>query len=303
MESRRRTERGDPDGSAVRLRTLLAVLLVLAAGTVRPQQPAVVQLHHRSAESLITVLRPLASPATLAGAGMQLQIRTAPSDLARVRHLIEQSDRPLEPLAIALSDEPPGAADVNASTEPPPRNGSITLSTGRPMPPDAVGNGQIVSTQSASRSTAVLEGEPVRISMPAPQSLWFGVHRSREAGARSKTAAAKTSAARTPAAGAGGNVSGATGAQGVVHFDAVSDVTARIWLADTTVAIELQPLAAGGIDAGDDWSSDRAVVYGEVGRWIALADSGADPEPASGSAPRTGLWIKVDVTPDRIEPR
>jgi hypothetical protein len=265
-------------------RRLPAILFVLAAGAAWAQQPAIVQLHHRSAESLMTVLRPLVAPAILTGSGMQLQVRASPSDLSRVMRLVEHSDRPLQPLAVAFSDEPPATQDVKEEAKPPPGGGSVTLSTGRTMPPDSYGNGQIVSTQPARRSATVLEGEPLRISMPAAQALWFRAH-----GSRSKA----------PSTGADGNASVAPGAEGVVHFDAVSDFTARIWLADATVAIELQPLAAGAIDAGTDRGPDRATVYGRVGQWIALVDSGTDLQmPAGGSGvPRTGLWIKVDARP------
>jgi hypothetical protein len=272
------------------LHGLLAALLALATGSSGSQQLTVVQLHHRSAESLITVLRPLVAPAVVTGAGTQLQVRALPMDLPRVRQLIEQSDRPLQALAIALRDEAPNAADANLDSQPRPGSGSVsgsvTLATGRDMPPDPVGNGQILSTQPGRRRTRVVEGEPLRISMPVPQSLWFGV---------------KPKAAGAPP---GGSVSSGTGAQGVVHFDAVSDVTARIWLADATVAIELQPLAAGGVDAGLDRSSDQATVYGKVGQWIALADSGTDLQapfqvpPQGTAASRAGLWIKVDPAPD-----
>jgi hypothetical protein len=289
-----------------RLRRRVAVLLALIAGAGWAQQPSIVQLHHRSAESLITVLRPLAAPAVLSGGGTQLQVRASPSDLPRVLRLVEQADRPPRSLVVAFSEEPPTeeataapsaaptagdvASDGRRDAEMPPPDRSVTLSTGRAMPSDRYGNGQIVSTQSAARSAETLEGEPLRISMPASQSLWFGVRGVQGGGAGPKAAAAASSR----------GASAAPDVAGVAHFDAVSDFTARIWLADGTVAIELQPLGANRIDAGTDQASDRAIVYGRVGRWIALADSGADlqsPSHVSGAA-RTGLWIKIDAAPD-----
>jgi hypothetical protein len=82
-----------------------------------------------------------------------------------------------------------------------------------------------------------------------------------------------------------------------VHFDAVSDFTARIRLAGTTVAVELQPLAAGRVDGGADLSSGHAIVYGRIGQWIELAESGTDlRSPAAGGSDtqRAGLWIRVE---------
>ena len=269
---------------------LLIALLPLAAGASWAQQPAIVELHHRSVESLVTVLPPLVAPAVVTGAGSQLQVRASASDLPRVVRLIEESDRPLRALVVAFSDEPPGGQDVQTAARPPLAGGSITLSTGTAMPPDPVGNGQVLSTRPDRGSTRVIEGEALRLSMPAPQSLWFGVHGGR--GGQQKPKAA--------AAGADNGASAAAAVQGVVHFDGVSDVIARVWVAQATVAIELKPLASGSLDAGADRASEQAIVYGRIGQWIALADSGVDVQAAShgSGAPRGGLWIRVDAAPD-----
>jgi hypothetical protein len=270
-------------------RRLLGPLLALAAGASWPQQLTVVDLHHRSAESLMTVLRPLVAPAKVTGSGAQLRVRASPSDLPRVVRVIEESDRPLKALAVALSDDPPSTTgDIRPDPQVPSPGGSVTLSTGHAMAPDPVGNGQILSTWPDRRSSRILEGDPLRISMPAPQSLWFGPHGGRGTARRPGTSAS----------GAGNSGPTSTEVQGVVHFEAVSDLTARIWIAETTVAIELTPL--GGLDAGGDRGSEPAIVYGRVGQWIALADSGVDARGGSG-APRSGLWIKVDVAPAAVE--
>lgn len=197
----------------------------------------------------------------------------------------QQSDRPPRPLVVTLRDDPPAPTEPETTAQ----GGSVTLSTGRPLQPDSYGNGQVLSTQAGQHSTEVLEGEPFRISMPAPQSLWVGI---RGGNRRPKGTA--------PGAVAGGTTSARPDVAGVVHFDAVSDFTARIWLAGATVAIELQPLAAGRIDAGTDASSQHVTVYGRVGQWIELAESGTDLRPpASGGsgAARAGLWIKVESAP------
>jgi hypothetical protein len=251
-------------------RALLGTALTLAAAIAWPSDPVTIELHHRSAESLITVLRPLAAPATLAGSGMRLQVQAAPPDLARVTRLVQQADRPLRPLAITLRDDPP-PADSPA----PAADRSVTLSTGRPLPPDRYGNGQIMSTQPGTGE--ILEGDPLLISMPAAQSLRF---RRRSAGADPKTA------------GRGPDVAG------VVNFDAVSDFTARIWLAGDAVAIELQPRPSGRVAASSDQTFESMTVTGRTGQWIALAESGTSPDSTGITAPRAGLWIKVQARPD-----
>lgn len=251
-------------------RALLATTLLLAAVPAWPLDPVTIELHHRSAESLLSVLRPLAAPATLAGSGTQLQVRAAPTDLAHVVRLIEQADRPLRALLVALRGEPPpGEADPSAG------GGSVTLGTGRALPGDSYGNGQMLST-SPQHANELLEGDPLVISMPAAQSIWF-----RGGGAR----------ARPKSASSGPDVAG------VVHFDAVSDFTARIWLNGETVAIDLEPRAAGRLRAGSDPNFEGATVYGRLGQWIALAGSGTsrDWTATAPGAPGTGLWIKVQA--------
>jgi len=315
-----------------RMAWLAALPLVLAAAGWA--QPAVtVQLHHRNAESLITALRPLIGPATLAGAGMQLQVTAPPSDAARVMRLIEQSDRPLQPLVVRLSAEPASAlsapagssgaqaglsAEASASARgapagelhakaddrsvtlstgampPDPHGNAEVLSTGRAMPPDPHGNAQVLSTQPGAAAAELFEGDPLRISMPASQSLWVGLNGRRRGPNPSTPAAAPGGTAGSRAAGAASDVAA------VVHFDAVSDFTARIWVAGDTVAIDLSPRAAGRVDGAPDPNSEPVTVYGRLGQWIALADSGGELQPignAESGAARAGLWIKVERAP------
>jgi len=293
-----------------RLHVLFAVPLALAAAAAWPQQPVTVELHHRSAESLITVLRPLIGPATLAGAGARLQVRASPSDLPRVVRLIEQSDRPPQPLLVTLRDDPPPAFAPGAPAgepatrgapagmpaearsakagepERPGQVGSIALSTGHALPADPHGNGQLLSTRPTERPAGVVEGDPLAISMPTSQSLWVGVI-GRRGGPRTATSA---STALNPSADAAG----------LVHFDAATRVTARIWLAGETVAIDLRPSAAERIEGAPDSNPEAVTVYGRLGQWIALQDSGTGPDSAysaESGAPRAGLWVKVEVAP------
>ena len=65
-------------------------------------------------------------------------------------------------------------------------------------------------------------------------------------------------------------------------------------------AIDLRPSAAERIEGAPDSNPEAVTVYGRLGQWIALQDSGTGPDSAhsAGSgAPRVGLWIKVEVAP------
>jgi hypothetical protein len=159
-----------------RLSALLAASLALSAAAARAQGAGTVELQHRSAESLLTVLRPLVAPATLAGAGARVEVRGAAPDLQRAMRLVRESDRPLKPLRVTLSDTP-GPAGAPASPESAQPHGALTLSTGHGAAADSYGNGQVLATHGGAgpEPADVLEGEPLSVSMPAPQSLWFGV--------------------------------------------------------------------------------------------------------------------------------
>jgi hypothetical protein len=199
--------------------------------------------------------------------------------------LIEQADLPLRPLIVNLRDDPPSfAPGMPAAAADAAKAGSVTLSTGRPLAADSHGNAQVLSTRQGPQPAQLLEGDALLLSMPAPQSLWFGL-RGGKAAPGGKTAGRPS-------------VAGSTDAAGVVQFDAVSDFTARIWVAGETVAIDLQPRVAGRLSGAADTGADHATVYGRTGHWIALADSGGELAPAGvaqSAAPRAGLWIKVEL--------
>jgi type II/III secretion system protein len=265
---------------SARRAALLAMALAWPAASAWPQPPVAIELHHRSAESLIVALRPLIGPAALVGSGNRLLVRAPPSDLARVVDLVRQADRPLRPLVVTLRDDPPPAAGGEAAAH----AGSVTLSTGSALPADPHGNGQLLSTRPRERPNRIVEGDPLLISMPATQSLWFHANGGR--------AAPRSPASASPAGGP--DVAGA------VHFDAVSDFTARIWLAGETVAIALEPRAAGRVDSATGSDSGPSAVYGRVGQWIALVDPGMQlesPDNAGSGTARAGLWIMVDPAP------
>ena len=232
-----------------------------------------IELRFRTAEILIPVLRSLAAPAVLGGAGSTLHVQAAGSDLVRVRRLVAQADRPARTLSVFFREDPPSEAELAGAAPAPADDGSLTLSTAGAMAPDRFGNAQVLGTQPESSTTGVLEGETLQISMPATQSLRFRVG--------SPPASTAPAASQAPAAG------------GSVHFEAVSGFSARIWLIGQTVAVDLQPRLAGRVSAGAYPADERFVVYGSQGRWIALADSGRPVGPGASAGRGAGLWVKV----------
>jgi hypothetical protein len=198
-------------------------------------------------------------------------------------------------LLVQVRDTPPPASPSVRRA----RDRSYTVSTGdggaSDEPADAVHNGTTLSTGAAVRQLTLLEGEPVRIDLPAVQSLQFHL---------------PTTGAAPPASAKGAGPS----ASGVVFFEAVTAFRARFALVGSQVRIELAPLRTGTVLApplgvGAEDPPRPLFVAGRIGQWIALGDTElagsmrslsvtADPPtPAS-------LWVRVlpGVATDGAEP-
>lgn len=224
------------------------------------------------------------------------------------------------PLLVEVRDTPPrGAAAIRHGAD-----GSYALSTGGAGERDERAgrdpdNGSTLSTSNAVRRVHVLEGERVRVDLPAVQSLQFHVpiagsgtragSGAAKGGGNSAPGGAANSAANSAVNSAGGGVAsgGGPAASGVVYFEAVAAFAARFGLAGATVRIELAPLRQGSIAApyaaaadGKGVAADAPVVVtGKVGEWIALGDAdlqhprtslNATAEPASPAS----VWVRVN---------
>jgi hypothetical protein len=189
-------------------------------------------------------------------------------------------------------------------------DGSYAVSTGGGGERDERGarapdNAVTLSTSSRVRRVHILEGQRVRLDLPAVQSLQF--HVPIPGAGAGKGGGAGVGSGSTAAGTAGGT--GAASASGVVYFEAVSGFAARFAVAGSAVTIELTPLRAGTVapppysasaaaSAAD--APDRVVtVAGRLGEWIALGDTdlqdpgrnlNATAEPTSPAS----VWVRVD---------
>ena len=170
-------------------------------------------------------------------------------------------------------------------------------------------NGSTVSTGGGVHVLRVLEGERLRVDLPAVQSLQFHVPAASLPGNASRTAATGAPGSRGAGAGsAGGAAAAAAGSavSGVVYFEAVAAFSVRFALDGARVRIELQPLQAGRVAAplvlpsgATDPAPVPMLISGRVGEWIALGDTalagGARsllPIAQAPSAP--GVWVRVE---------
>ena len=221
-------------------------------------------------------------------------------------------------LLIQVRDTAPGTDHPNFLRE---RNGAYTVSTGsggdvdeRPSA-SAPNNSMVVSTTSSVRLVRLREGEPVRVDLPAVQTLQFHVPTGKGAGApRPKGGGSTTQPATGSAPGPGAlGASGAStsAASSVVFYEAVTAFAARFALVGSGgVRIDLVPLQAGTVAApfavGPGGQSMHPVVlFGRVGEWIALGDadlvsSGKALTPTAEPPSLPSVWVRVVLdTADR----
>lgn len=89
---------------------VLALALAGAAGTPAAESVEIVPLHHRSAESLLPVLRPLVgADAAVTGLGDRLVVRANESDLATILRVVAELDRAPRRLMITVRQDVDGA--------------------------------------------------------------------------------------------------------------------------------------------------------------------------------------------------
>ncbi len=188
-------------------------------------------------------------------------------------------------LLVDVRDTPPAVAVRSGRGA----DGSYTVSTGDGAADAGAGNGSTLSTQASIRRVRVVEGERVRVDLPAVQSLQFHV----------PLAASPGSGGAAPAGG--------PAASGVVYFDGVGAFTARFFLRGDLVRVELTPLQRGSVSApfvpAVSGPAGTVTATAPVGEWIPLGDSdlsapGAaltqSPDPPSPAA----VWVRVYPDPD-----
>ncbi|HEX7026590.1 MAG TPA: hypothetical protein VF268_05065 [Gammaproteobacteria bacterium] len=84
---------------------LIIVLLLLFPGGVPAQPAEIIDLHNRTAEEMIPIIRPFMNPGdALTGADYQLIIRTDPENLASIRDMIARLDKAPAQLLISVKN-------------------------------------------------------------------------------------------------------------------------------------------------------------------------------------------------------
>ncbi|HXY05034.1 MAG TPA: hypothetical protein VEI05_00685 [Burkholderiaceae bacterium] len=209
-------------------------------------------------------------------------------------------------LLLQVRDTAPGTDHPNFLRE---RNGAYTVSTGSGGDVDerasanAANNSMVVSTTSSVRLVRLREGEPVRVDLPAVQTLQFHVPTGKGGAApRPKAGASATQPPTGSAPGASGASTPA--ASSVVFYEAVTAFAARFALVGSGgVRIDLVPLQVGTVAApfavGPGGESMHPVVlFGRLGEWIALGDadlvsSGKTLTPTAEPPSLPSVWVRV----------
>ena len=200
------------------------------------------------------------------------------------------------PLRVQVRDSAPGeTGSVRRGAD-----GSTTVSTAGDGHATAAGpadNGTTLSTGSVLRELVVLEGEPVRVDLPAVQSLQFHVPMVRPGG---PPAGAPPGTPPGPAAGT------PAGAAGVLYFEAVAAFSARFSISGNQAQVTLVPLRTGSVaapwidGAGNTGAAGTrpVVLAGRIGDWISLGDSnlprgGRTLMPTAEPPLPAAVWVRV----------
>ncbi len=205
--------------------------------------------------------------------------------------------RPPRHLLVDVRDTPPAAVVRSGRGA----DHSYTVSTGgADDAAGAPGNASTVSTQTSIRRVRVVEGERIRVDLPAVQSLQFHVPLGAATGGRGHGAAPSA-----PAAAGGAADPAAT--SGVVYYEGVAAFSARFYLRGDTVTVELVPLQRGSVSApfvpAAGGSGAAVLASAAVGEWLPLGDSDLDttgntlnenPDPPSPAS----LWVRIFPDPD-----
>ena len=257
------------------------------------------QLHHRSAQELIPIVKPLLAPgAGISGSGYTLFVRSTPQDLHQVTRLLQQLDTAPRNLVVTvhqglLTDEELHGGAVSGQIG----NGNVTLRSGgsgdhRSGGSVEIGQGgnrarvQVYRTQrktgeETDQRLRVLQGQWARISigqqMPVPQSTII----------------------QTPG--------GLSSQQSIEYKDVSSGFEVRPQVSGDTVTMEVRPFrntpaATGG--GAIDTQSIVAAVSGRLGQWIELGGVAEEAQNAGNAVTYSTedsrrnanhIYVKIDV--------
>jgi hypothetical protein len=284
------------------MKRALLGLALLSWGAATPAAPMVMEvlpLHHRLAEEVIPVLRPLMpAQATLSGLGNQLIVRTTPDNLAEIKALLGSLDRAPQRLLITVRQDLATAStareqalsghyrdgDVAGALEDPGRGGARVTVRGA----DGSISYRDLDTRSSEGSRnehrlQALEGRPAYIStgqsIPIPErTVWATPH-------------------------------GAVAQESVYYRDVASGFYVVPRLSGDLVHLDIHPRLEG-LDPHNpgviDTRSLATTVSGRLGEWIALGgldqsearDTRILAGRARGHAGAQGqIWVKVEALP------
>lgn len=144
---------------------LFSILLSLVVIDAIADTLEVIELRHRTAESLIPVVRPLLDEqSVVTGRGNQLIVRTDPAQLQQLRNLLRDLDTPLKQLLISVrqqgqTEDSRSAAGISGSIELG-REGRLTIGNGFPGEGAQIGiaDGNNRRSDRVSQQVRVIDG-------------------------------------------------------------------------------------------------------------------------------------------------
>jgi type II secretory pathway component GspD/PulD (secretin) len=287
MPSQRRFPGPTRPGRRVRWLAGALVLLALAA-PLAAQELQVIELHHRRAEEIIPIIKPLLDPGgVVTGTGAQLFVRTSPANLEQIRQAVTAVDRPQRQLLITVGQGSVSRVDAASA------GGSATVGSGDVR----VGVNRPPAAQPGARIAVGATQQSVAVRNVSTVSVLEGSETYIAVGQSVPIASGQI------VTGPGGVVAQTSTA----YRDVDTGFYATAYVNGDRITLEIAPRQQDYHRATGEIATRgaRSTVSGRLGEWIAL---GAVRQADSGSTKgilvwgqRTGgdeytAWVKVEET-------
>jgi type II secretory pathway component GspD/PulD (secretin) len=279
-----------------RLSLLLGLVLLVSA--VQADSISTIQLQHRPAEDVISIVEPmLGADDAISGQGFKIFLRSSPQTLARVREMVEDLDIPAKILQVSVfqgSARDLGEPGISADVQIERGDAGVDVGNGRDNNVEAGGSvtystsdGSVslngISTQKSLRDNPihqvrVVEGTEAYIETGERIPYFYGAWKGRR--------------------GYGGSID---------YKDAMTGFYVLPRIRGDNVILEVSPFKSSQSNTdGDniDTQSAGTTVTGRIGEWLLVggiteqleqAQSATGTTIATQSRDDTGIWVKADL--------
>lgn len=273
--------------------------LLLLVSTVQADSISTIQLQHRPAEEVISIVKPMLGPDdAISGQGFKIFLRSSPETLARVRQMVDVLDAPAKILQVSVfqgSERDLRGLGVSANIQIYGGDTSVDIGSGRDANDDA--GGRITySTTDANASINSISTQTNLSDNP--------IHQVRVA---EGTEAYIETGERIPYFSSAAWIGPDVFAGGVEYKDAVTGLYVLPYVRGDNVVLEVSSFKSSRSNTGRDnidTQSASTTITGPVGEWLLIGGvterlersrSATGKTFATQSRDDAGIWIKADL--------